>query len=41
VALWVTCIYFPIAHMVWYWGGPDAWASAAKAPITSKSFIVP
>jgi Amt family ammonium transporter len=31
VALWVTCIYFPIAHMVWYWGGPDAWAGAAKA----------
>jgi ammonium transporter, Amt family len=23
VALWVTVIYFPIAHMVWYWAGPD------------------
>lgn len=23
VALWVTLIYFPIAHMVWYWSGPD------------------
>ena len=22
-ALWVTFVYFPIAHMVWYWGGPD------------------
>jgi ammonium transporter, Amt family len=22
-ALWVTLVYFPIAHMVWYWGGPD------------------
>ena len=21
--LWVTFVYFPIAHMVWYWGGPD------------------
>ena len=21
--LWVTIVYFPIAHMVWYWGGPD------------------
>lgn len=31
MALWVTFIYFPIAHMVWYWGGPDAFASAAKA----------
>lgn len=28
-ALWVTLVYFPIAHMVWYWGGPDAIASAA------------
>jgi Amt family ammonium transporter len=24
-------IYFPIAHMVWYWGGPDAIGDAAKA----------
>jgi ammonium transporter, Amt family len=31
VALWVTFIYFPIAHMVWYWGGPDAIGDAAKA----------
>jgi len=30
IALWVTCIYFPIAHMVWYWAGPDAIAGAAK-----------
>jgi ammonium transporter, Amt family len=28
-ALWVTFVYFPIAHMVWYWGGPDAVAAAA------------
>ena len=28
--LWVTLIYCPIAHMVWYWGGPDALAEAAK-----------
>ncbi|NJO34058.1 MAG: ammonium transporter, partial [Rhodospirillales bacterium] len=31
VALWVTFVYFPIAHMVWYWAGPDAVAEAAKA----------
>jgi ammonium transporter, Amt family len=31
VVLWVTFIYFPIAHMVWYWGGPDAIGDAAKA----------
>ena len=29
IALWVTLIYFPIAHMVWYWDGPDAIANAA------------
>jgi len=22
IPLWVTLIYFPIAHMVWYWPGP-------------------
>jgi Amt family ammonium transporter len=31
VLLWVTFIYFPIAHSVWYWPGPDAVADAAKA----------
>ncbi|MEQ1652937.1 MAG: ammonium transporter [Hyphomicrobium sp.] len=31
MALWATLIYFPIAHMVWYWGGPDAFGNAAKA----------
>ena len=31
VLLWVTLIYFPIAHMVWYWGGPDEIGDAAKA----------
>jgi Amt family ammonium transporter len=29
VALWVTLVYFPMAHMVWYWDGPDALAAAA------------
>jgi Amt family ammonium transporter len=31
VPLWVTFVYFPIAHMVWYWAGPDAIDTAAKA----------
>ena len=31
VPLWLTFIYFPIAHMVWYWAGPDAIAGAAIA----------
>jgi Amt family ammonium transporter len=28
--LWVTLVYFPIAHMVWYWSGPDAIADASR-----------
>ena len=31
IPLWVTFVYFPIAHMVWYWAGPDAFGDAAKA----------
>ena len=31
IPLWVTFVYFPIAHMVWYWAGPDAITAAAKA----------
>ena len=28
IALWFTFSYAPIAHMVWYWMGPDAYTSA-------------
>lgn len=28
--LWVTLVYCPMAHMVWYWAGPDALGAAAK-----------
>ena len=28
VVLWLTVVYFPIAHMVWYWAGPDFLAAA-------------
>ena len=31
IPLWVTFVYFPMAHMVWYWAGPEAVAGAAKA----------
>ena len=31
ILLWVTFIYFPIAHAVWFWQGPDAVGDAAKA----------
>jgi len=27
--LWVTFVYFPIAHMVWFWGGPSAYDAPA------------
>jgi Amt family ammonium transporter len=30
IPLWVTFVYFPIAHMVWYWAGPAATIGAAK-----------
>jgi len=23
IVLWSTLVYYPIAHMVWYWAGPD------------------
>jgi Amt family ammonium transporter len=29
--LWFTLAYLPIAHMVWYWDGPDAYTDAAAA----------
>jgi Amt family ammonium transporter len=28
VVLWSTIVYYPIAHMVWYWAGPDFLADA-------------
>jgi Amt family ammonium transporter len=28
VVLWLTVVYFPMAHMVWYWAGPDFLADA-------------
>lgn len=31
MALWLTFVYCPIAHMVWYWPGPDALSNAAAA----------
>jgi Amt family ammonium transporter len=31
IPLWITFVYFPVAHMVWYWAGPDAIDAAAKA----------
>ncbi len=30
MVLWLTIVYFPIAHMVWYWAGPDFLVDAPK-----------
>jgi Amt family ammonium transporter len=38
IALWFTFSYLPVAHMVWYWAGPDAFidqASGDKATLTA------
>ncbi len=37
MVLWVTFIYFPIAHMVWYWDGPDAVGTAAWTDAMHKT----
>lgn len=29
--IWFTFAYLPIAHMVWYWAGPDAYTDAKAA----------
>ena len=35
---WLTFAYYPIAHMVWYWDGPDAYTSAdVVADVTSHA----
>ncbi|WP_194725240.1 ammonium transporter [Noviherbaspirillum malthae] len=31
IVLWFTFSYLPIAHMVWFWAGPDAYTDAAAA----------
>lgn len=36
-ALWFTFSYLPIAHMVWYWDGPDAITSAASLDAVSAA----
>jgi len=31
IVVWFTFSYTPMAHMVWYWAGPDAYTDAAAA----------
>jgi len=35
VVLWFTFSYLPIAHMVWFWAGPDAYTSQAAADVAT------
>ena len=37
VAIWFTFSYLPIAHMVWYWDGPDAITDAASSDKVSAA----
>ncbi|MBV8496488.1 MAG: ammonium transporter [Gammaproteobacteria bacterium] len=37
LVLWFTCSYCPIAHMVWYWPGPDAYTSEATSAAVSAT----
>jgi ammonium transporter, Amt family len=39
--LWFTFSYLPIAHMVWYWAGPDAYtdAKAGEAAAATAGFL--
>jgi Amt family ammonium transporter len=35
--LWVTLVYFPMAHMVWWWGGPDFLAEQQTAKLIAEA----
>jgi Amt family ammonium transporter len=37
MVLWFTFSYLPIAHMVWFWAGPDAYTSAAVVDKVNES----
>lgn len=40
-ALWFTFSYAPIAHMVWYWMGPDAYSAAGVVDeMNSKAGLI-
>ena len=41
MALWFTFSYAPMAHMVWFWTGPDAFKTAADvATETAKAGLI-
>ena len=35
--LWFTFAYVPIAHMVWFWPGPDAYTDAKLVDATQRA----
>jgi len=41
MVLWFTFSYLPVAHMVWYWAGPDAYtdAKAAEAAAATAGWL--
>ena len=41
MVIWFTFSYLPIAHMVWFWMGPDAYTSAeVAAEMTAKAGLI-
>ena len=41
MVIWFTLSYIPMAHMVWYWAGPDAYidAAAGEAAAATAGFL--
>jgi Amt family ammonium transporter len=37
MVIWFTLSYLPMAHMVWYWAGPDAYTDAAAGELAGKT----
>jgi Amt family ammonium transporter len=40
MTLWFTFSYAPMAHMVWFWMGPDAYVGADGAAMTEKAGLL-
>ena len=37
MVIWFTLSYIPMAHLVWYWAGPDAYIDAAAGEAAGKT----
>jgi len=37
MVIWFTFSYLPVAHMVWFWAGPDAYSDASKVAALNSS----